>query len=224
MLTPTFTQPRWVCWATAVSLLLIQGTVLQPKPGKLRATAPHIALAGSRPSIAMASHAGRPSWSQLAELRANTSLVFVAGPNGDVRFRVDLRNGTVATPRHERVLDRVVDVVLSERAVFLCQAPRRPGAPADIMGFDLRTGQNVEAALATAGAASIAPHFCATRRSPATRTWEADRSRYSTALQMSLERQATILPSVSNGDLQSSFLTSSRHSLSSLTTTPPGQS
>jgi hypothetical protein len=124
------------------------------------------------------------------------------------------------------VLDGIIDVALAERIVLLCQAAVGLETSPRIVGFDLRTGQNTDAALALAGAASVATDFCARRHLPATRTWEdmIDAPRYSTALQMSLERQATILPRVSNGDLQSSFFISSRHSLSSLTTTPPAQS
>lgn len=155
-------------------------------------------------------------------LGRDASVLFVAGPSRDVRFRIDLRDGTVATPRAPRVLERVVDIVLAEHAVFLCQAGVGSRTPPRIVGFDLRTGERTKAALASAGAASMDPGFCEGRRSST--ALGIDGSGYSAALQMSLERQATILPRVSNGDLQSSFLISSRHSLSSLTTMPPGQS
>lgn len=154
-------------------------------------------------------------------------LLFVAGPTKDVRFRIDLQAGTVATRRAGRILERVVDVALAERFVLLCQAALTPRRAPHIVRFDLRTGKPAEVALAAARAASVDPAFCAGRQSLTARPahpWGWGFMRYSTALQMSLERQATILPRVSNGEEQSSFLISSRHSLSSLVTTPPGQS
>lgn len=248
MLTPSITQPaRWVCWATAASLLVVLVQCTFAKSGRRdsraipttsRATATSRELESRAPAASppvahrQATHAasrGAESRDprQLTGLGAETSVLFVAGPNRNVRFRIDLRDGTLATPRAQRLLDRVIDVALSDRIVLLCQAALGARTTPRVIGFDLHTGERTEAALALAGTASVDSSFCMGRRLQAAHTrksWAMDVSRYSAALQISLERQATILPSVSNGDLQSSFLISSRHSLSSLTTMPPGQS
>ena len=226
MLTPILAQavPRWVCWATAAPLVVcfVQSTRVtsdRPKPvppearpwlAPSRTLTPTRALASSR-----------------ALAPSPTSVLFVAGPTPAVRFRIDLRDGTVSTPRADRVLDRVIDVALSERMVFLCQAEGAASIAPRIVGFDLRTGQRIDAALPSVRAQVIDPHFCAGHLSQTARaqeTWNPVTPDYSTDLQRSLERQATILPSVSNGEPQSSFLISSRHSWSSLVTMPPGQS
>ncbi len=216
MLSPSPTQAgRWVCWVTAASLLvsLVEATLStnSARPPRLGITQSPAAREPPPPSLFTRSAVNGAD---------RASVLFVVGPTRDVRFRVDLRDGTVATPRMSRVLERVVDVALSEHAVFLCQAGAEARIAPRVVGFDLRTGERSEAALVSSGAAALDPGFCEGRRTPVALTLEG----YSTALQMSLERQATILPKVSNGDLQSSFLISSRHSLSSLTTMPPGQS
>lgn len=225
-----------MCWATAASLLvcLVEssnrvfslGKALssgKAPAGSTRTASPLAAL----PVRSAVHRAERPSALPSGALPSGAlghgmSVLFVAGQSRDVRFRVDLRDGTVATPRATRVLDRVVAIALSERIMFLCQATGSTRTQLRVVGFDLHTGTRTKAALASAGAASVDPDFCEDRRSSAEhalRGWG-----YFTALQMSLERQATILPKVSNGDAQSSFLISSRHSFSSLTTMPPGQS
>jgi len=208
MLTPIPTRwaARWVCWATAASLLVY---FLQPT------------LARAVPRERLGKDRLQPL---AAPLVSAPRLLFVAGPSKAVRFRIDLDAGTLATPRDARLLDGIVDVALAERRVFLCQANSAAGEAPRIVAFDLHTGKRSEAALAEARAAST--QFCAGRLGLTARARDLGlaRSSYFTALQMSLERQATILPSVSNGEEQFSFLISSRHSLSSLTTTPPGQS
>lgn len=209
MLTPNPTRwaARWVCSATAASVFVY---FVQPTFAKTNA---HERSGKGRAEL----FAGAPA-------PAPPPLLFVAGPNKAVRFRIDLAAGTLATPGDARLLEGIVDVALAERRVFLCQASSAPGAPARVVAFDLHSGKRTEAALAEARAASA--QFCVGRLAQTARAvdWGLTRSSYFTALQMSLERQATILPSVSNGEEQFSFLISSRHSLSSLTTTPPGQS
>ena len=208
MLTPTPTRwaVRWVSWATAASHLVY---FVQPTFAREDA---HERLGKDRSQLLVASAAPAPL------------LLFVAGPSKAVRFRIDLSAGTLATPGDARLLDGIVDVALAERRVYLCQASSVPRANPRIVAFDLHTGERTEAALAEARAASA--QFCAGRlvETARARDWGLTRSSYFAALQMSLERQATILPSVSKGEEQSSFLISARHSLSSLTTTPPGQS
>jgi len=224
MLTPNLAQalPRWVCWVTAAPFVvcLVQSTrVTSDRPKPAVPPAPRSWWAASRAVPPKAMPPKAPA--------SRASILFVAGPTPAVRFRVDLRDGTVSTPRAQRVLDRVIDVAVSERAMFLCQAAV-PGSKAPrIVGFDLRTGQRTEAALAPAPAPIADPHFCAGHLSETARaqeTWNSAIPHYSKDLQISLERQATILPRVSNGEPQSSFLISSRHSSSSLVTMPPGQS
>ena len=208
---------RWVCWATAASLLVClvlpthAKSATRERSGKERS--------------------GRGG-ARVATTGLSPRLLFVAGPTQVVRFRIDLDAGTLATPREPHLLDGIIDVALTERLVILCQASSVSGASPRIVAFDLHSGKRTEAALAEAYAASVSQRrgparFCAGRQALTARpqnTWALSRSSYFADLQMSLERHATILPSVSNGEEQSSFLISSRHSFSSLTTTPPGQS
>lgn len=228
MLAAIRTQPkRWVFWAIAASLAAaLAAGWLESALGEPVTQAPRSSLARSSAASARATRVKAPSPTPGREARGDgrEPMVFVVGPNRSVRFRIDLRRGTVATPRASSVLDSVVDLALSDDSLFLCRvaaAVEREREP-EVVGFDLRTGERTKAALAMAGAASVDAGFCKGRRWRSTPA--SDALRQSIALQMSLERQATILPSVSNGDLQSSFLISSRHSLSSFTTTPPGQS
>lgn len=218
MLTPTPARAvsRWVCWVTAASLVvcLVQSTFASTRtpPASANPTPAADPAVAPNPAGALRGAAAR-----------DASVLFVAGPNEAVRFRVDLRDGTVATPRTRRMLDRVIDVLVSERIVLLCQAGAAAWLAPKIVGFDLHTGQRTDASRARVAH----PHFCAGHRSATARaqeTWSLVIAGQSKDLQRSLERQATTLPRVSNGEAQSSFLISSRHSSSSLVTMPPGQS
>lgn len=106
-------------------------------------------------------------------LELGAQVLFVVGPRKNVRFRVDLRNGTLATPSAPKLLEGIVEVVVAERLLFLCHESRVRSART-IVGFDLETGVQIRDAGPEARAASIDATFCTKARKRQTPAgWEA---------------------------------------------------
>lgn len=106
-------------------------------------------------------------------LGLGAQVLFVAGSRKNVRFRVDLRNGTLATPSAPKLLEGIVEVVVAERLLFLCHQARI-GSARTIVGFDLETGVQIRDAAPDARAASIDATFCTKARKRQTPAgWEA---------------------------------------------------
>jgi hypothetical protein len=87
-------------------------------------------------------------------------VLFVAGRRNDVRFRVDLRDGTLSTPSAPKLLDGVVDIALGERVLFLCQRESSDRSALNIVRFDLATGFRIRSTGPDARAGSLDATFC----------------------------------------------------------------
>lgn len=93
-------------------------------------------------------------------LALGARVLFVAGRRTHVRFRIDLRDGTLSTPSVPKLLEGVVDVAVGERTLFLCQTASSVGSALNIVGFDLGTGVRIHDAGPKARAVSMDPRFC----------------------------------------------------------------
>jgi len=86
-------------------------------------------------------------------------VLFVAGPGANVRFRIDLRDGTLSTPTIPKLLEDVVEVDVAERLLFVCQ-DSNPASARAIVGFDLKTGVQIRDVEMAARTASLDATFC----------------------------------------------------------------
>ena len=148
-----------VRWATAAAIL----TLLPPSTAASRGMLEASQLATESHTLARAAPTDLDGQTSLAEYRKDSSLgarvLFVAGP-GNVRFRIDLRDGTLSTPSTPNLVEGVIDVVVAERLLILCRAESSVGSTLKIVGFDLETGVRIRDVGSQARAASTDATFC----------------------------------------------------------------